>query len=136
MMPPEEARASIVQGWLLKANEDFAVAEYLISSKRPYYGAVGFHAQQAVEKYLKALLACRQIEFPKTHDLDKLLDILACVDETLAESLRDITVLSVYGVETRYPADLPDLTLSEATEAVRLATNVKDVIERAVKASD
>jgi HEPN domain-containing protein len=35
---------------------------------------------QAVEKYLKALLVQRQIEFPKTHDIAKLLDRVATVD--------------------------------------------------------
>jgi HEPN domain-containing protein len=128
MTPPEHIKRAMVREWLEKADEDLSVAEYLVSSDRPYYGAVGFHAQQAAEKYLKAFLVCRQIEFPKTHDLDKLLDLVATVAEPLAHSLRDVNLLSVYGVETRYPADLPDLTLTQAQTAVSLATRTREAV--------
>ncbi len=56
MTPAERTKQALVQGWLEKAEEDLAVAEYLVSSDRPYFGAVGFHAQQGAEKYFKALL--------------------------------------------------------------------------------
>ena len=132
MTPADKTRLALVQEWLRKADEDLGVAEYLISGMRPYYGAAGFHAQQASEKYLKAFLVDRQIEFPKTHDLDKLLDLLATAAAPLAESLRGVTVLSVYGVEVRYPADAPDLTLGQAEEAIQLATLVRDAVRRAI----
>ncbi len=128
MTPPEQIKHALVQDWLHKAAEDLAVAEYLIASERPYFGAVGFHAQQAAEKHLKAFLVFHQIEFPKTHDLDSLLDLAAKVDAPMAGSLRRASVLSVYGVETRYPADLPDLTLREAQEAVNLAVEVRSAV--------
>ena len=85
MTPPDRTKQTMVRGWLEKADEDLAVAEYLISSDRPYFGAVGFHTQQAAEKYLKAFLVHHQIEFPKTHDLDKLLDLVAKVAEPMAQ---------------------------------------------------
>jgi HEPN domain-containing protein len=132
MTPPEQTRRAMLQGWLEKADADLAVAEYLVSSDRPYFGAVGFHAQQAAEKYLKAFLVFHQVEFPKTHDLDKLLDLAAAVAESLSQSLRDATALSVYGVETRYPTDLPDLTLSQAKTAVNLAARVRDAVRGAI----
>ena len=122
----------MVRGWLDKADEDLAVAEYLISSDRPYFGAAGFHAQQAAEKYLKAFLVHHQVEFPKTHDLDNLLDLVAKVAEPMADLLRGVTVLSVYGVETRYPADLPDLTLAQAQVAAEWAARVKDTVYDAI----
>ena len=49
-----------------KADLDFKAAVRL-SADAEFREVVGFHAQQAVEKYLKALLTQRQIEFPKTH---------------------------------------------------------------------
>ncbi len=128
MTPPDGTRRALVDEWLRKADEDFAVAEYLISSQRPYYGAVGFHAQQAAEKYLKAFLVHQQIEFRKTHDLDKLLDLVATAAKPSADSLRDVIVLNVYGVEIRYPADLPEMSLREAQEAVELAGRVRDAV--------
>jgi HEPN domain-containing protein len=81
MTPPERTKQAMVQEWVEKAEEDLAVAEYLVSSDRPFFGAVGFHAQQAVEKCVKAFLVHHQVEFPKTHDLDKLFDLVAQVAE-------------------------------------------------------
>jgi HEPN domain-containing protein len=132
MTPIEGTKRALIRGWLTKADEDLAVAEYLVSSDRPYFGAVGFHAQQAAEKYLKAFLVYHQVEFPKTHDLDKLLDLAAKVAEPLANALREATMLSVYGVETRYPADLPDLTLLQAQEALDLAAKVRNAVRNAI----
>ena len=132
MTPYERTKQAMVEQWLRKADDDLAVAEYLVSSVRPYYGAVGFHAQQAAEKYLKAFLVGRQIEFPKTHDLDRLLDLVAGADVRLADSLRTASVLGVYGVEIRYPTDLPDLTLQQAKEAVSLAALVGNAVRDAM----
>jgi HEPN domain-containing protein len=42
--------------------------------------AVCFHAQQTVEKYLKALLVLRGIDFPKTHDIEELTGLVAPAD--------------------------------------------------------
>jgi HEPN domain-containing protein len=132
MTPFEQIRQAMVREWLKKADEDLAVAEYLVSSDRPYFGAVGFHAQQATEKYLKAFLVCHQVEFPKTHDLDELLDLAAKVADPLVDSLREVSVLSVYGVETRYPTDLPDLDLFQAKTALNLATRARDAVRGAI----
>jgi HEPN domain-containing protein len=52
-------------------------------------------------QYLKALLVQRQVEFPKTHDIAKLLDRVATVDLATAESLRDADALTPFGVEAR-----------------------------------
>jgi HEPN domain-containing protein len=38
--------------------------------------AVGFHAQQAVEKWLKAVIASRAEKFEHTHDLRRLIALL------------------------------------------------------------
>ena len=40
--------------------------------------------------------------------------------------------LNVYGVETRYPADLPELTLTQARTAVDLAAEVQDAVGKAL----
>ena len=59
-----------------RANEDLSLARHLLS-EGIYLRAVGFHAQQAAEKYLKAFLILRQVDFPKTHAMGKLLDYIA-----------------------------------------------------------
>lgn len=65
--------------WLGKADRDLAVAELLLGQGAVYYEALAFHCQQAGEKYLKALLTWYQVEFPRTHDIGQLLDLLGMV---------------------------------------------------------
>ena len=61
--------------WVGKAEEDFAVALSLARPrKKPLWAPLCFHAQQCVEKYLKARLNEASILFHKTHDLEQLLN--------------------------------------------------------------
>lgn len=130
----EKIKCEFVKEWLNKAEEDFSLAEHLVAENTSYYAAIGFHAQQAAEKYLKAFLVDHQIEFPKTHDLAELLDRVSAVNASLAESLDEITVLTSYGVDARYPADLPEISPDEAGRAVELAKMVRDAIISVMKA--
>jgi HEPN domain-containing protein len=64
MRPPEEEIRLLVAEWIRKADLDFKTAVRL-SAEGEFRDVVGFHAQQAAEKYLKALLTRRQIEFKR-----------------------------------------------------------------------
>ena len=133
MKPLEEVKRELARQWLAKAEEDFGVAKHLVTEGTSYLSAAGFHAQQAAEKFLKAFLVWHQIEFPKTHDLDELLDLAATVDSHLAESLCSTTILSSYGVDIRYPSDFPQMRPEDARQAVDLAAHVRNVIRRVLK---
>lgn len=63
---------------------------------------LGFHAQQAVEKMLKALLAARGVDYPKTHNLRVLIELLALDDIRLPAELTDIDRLTQFGTTFRY----------------------------------
>lgn len=128
MRPPEGATQDLLQQWVAKAEEDFAVAEHLLAENTPYLGTVGFHAQQAAEKFLKAALVHYQVEFPKTHDLGRLLDLVATANAPLAASLRRATALNPLGATMRYPSDLPELTAEDARTAVGLAGAVREAV--------
>ena len=54
MKSPEEVKRELFEKWMRRAEEDLAVAEQLLSDDVPYFGSIGFHAQQAAEKFLKA----------------------------------------------------------------------------------
>ena len=127
MKPPEDTKHDLVKQWLAKADQDLGVARLLLSQGL-YYGAVGYHCQQAVEKYLKAYLVERQIEFPKTHDLGLLLDLVSSIESRLGDALNEIVSLNDYAADVRYPSDIPDLSFREAETAVKLASMVKDKI--------
>jgi HEPN domain-containing protein len=61
--------------WVAKAEEDFVVAAALSRPrKKPVWASVCFHAQQCAEKYLKARLNEASIQFPRTRDLEQLLN--------------------------------------------------------------
>ncbi|MGA2325023.1 MAG: HEPN domain-containing protein [Bryobacteraceae bacterium] len=128
MKPPEAALRELVLQWLDKAAADFEVAEQLCAQGGRFREIIAFHCQQAAEKYVKALLVRHQIEFPKTHDLAKLLDRLATANASIAESLRNADVLTPFGVEVRYPSDAPEVLAGGETEAIDLARQVKDAV--------
>ena len=101
-MKPETAE------WVAIAEEDFATAsrEQAIV-ERPNFGAACFHAQQSAEKYLKALLVERNIYFPKTHNLMLLAKLLDKAGIDLAAIREELTRLSPFGIDVRYPGGRP-----------------------------
>ncbi len=129
MRPPEEVKKVLVSQWLAKAEQDMKAGEALLAIEPPVLYPACFHAQQAAEKYLKALLTWHQIEFPKTHAIELLLDLLKAVDSQTASQLQDAGDLTPYGVDIRYPGDQPEPDLDEAREAVDLARKVRDGVK-------
>lgn len=101
----EQVIWDFVQSWLRKAEGDLRAAERLLEVEQEDYFAVAFHAQQATEKFLKALLVRLQIPFPKTHNIEQLLELATPSDSSLEEELASATTLTPYGVEFRYPGE-------------------------------
>lgn len=56
MRPPEEVKRDLVRQWLAKADEDLSAAQALWSLGTAFFSTIGFHCQQAAEKYFKAFL--------------------------------------------------------------------------------
>jgi HEPN domain-containing protein len=128
MKPPDKIRDEFVRQWLLKAEEDFNAAKSLTTYGESFLSTVCFHSQQAAEKYLKAFLTYHQVEFPKTHDIGELLDLIAPKDSKLSESLRDVIVLTNYGVDVRYPGDFPNVADNDAQQAIQMAEKVRRLV--------
>ena len=82
-----------------------------------------FHAQQAVEKSLKAVLLARSVAFPHTHNLRILMDLVSNVESLPPDVVASVGLVG-YAVEVRYPGIYEDITEDEYREAVRLATVV------------
>jgi HEPN domain-containing protein len=128
MRRPEDVRRDLVRQWLAKAEGDLEAARVLLSQETSFLFPVGFHSQQAAEKYLKAFLTWHSIPFPKTHDLDELLDLVASMDQSLSQSLRAVAALTPFGEEIRYPGDAPDPTREKAEEALALGEDVQAAV--------
>jgi HEPN domain-containing protein len=110
-----------VQAWLNKAQHDLDAAAWLLESPIPLSGAVCFHCQQSLEKALKGYLTWQEKPFEKTHALVALVGICIQFDDSFDQLRLAATTLSPYAVITRYPGDIPDISITDAQEAFTLA---------------
>jgi HEPN domain-containing protein len=129
-MQPREVE-SLVRAWVEKANADLEVALRIAPEAKDsirFREIVGFHCQQATEKYLNALLTRYQIEFPRTHDIKTLPHLVATEHKALAAALDAATWLTPFGVEVRYPSDAAELLAGEERKAIEIASTVKQCV--------
>jgi len=115
----------VVAQWVQKAENDLKNAEHTLTMGEDCpYDTVCFHAQQCVEKYLKALLTYLSIDFPKIHDIG---DLVHFLPPALRPPLSEIEQerITDYAVEARYPGSLELINRSEAEDMVALARRVR-----------
>ncbi len=98
--------SALVTEWINKGEGDRRTAKRECEVvDAPNWDAVCFHAQQAVEKYLKALLQQEDIPFSRTHDLTQLLRPLLPIYSDLKALSDDLEWLTTFAVEIRYPGE-------------------------------
>jgi len=110
-------RADLVAGLVRKAESDLLAMNASLNVGA--LDAACFHAQQAAEKYLKSFLASKEIAFPHSHNLSKLLDACAAIDPSLRELSETAATLTPYAVELRY--DFEFWPTKEAAQEARTA---------------
>ena len=71
-MPPDRPEVLV-----RKAKQDELILERLLGDHDVDDDAIGFHAQQAAEKLLKAALVVRGVDYPRTHNLGVLIELLS-----------------------------------------------------------
>ncbi|MGO9263025.1 MAG: HEPN domain-containing protein [Bryobacteraceae bacterium] len=133
----EPAIEYLMSVWIRKADGDLGAAEVLaanVAANSAIREAVGFHCQQAVEKYVKALLTYYQVEFPKTHEIKKLLLLLSTVNPAAAEALAGTHWLTPFGVDVRYADDAAQMLPDDEVKALKDARLAKEVVLRIVNA--
>ncbi len=114
--------------WLGFALGDLGAARSQ-SGRRVRPRIVAFHAQQAAEKAIKAILTSTRTDFPKTHDLARLMDLLPA-NPPVPTSADDLEWLSYFGTAGRYVMD--DVMAGsepgweDAAQAFRLAEEILD----------
>ncbi|OIN90818.1 MAG: hypothetical protein AUJ21_08000 [Anaerolineae bacterium CG1_02_58_13] len=113
-------------GWLAKAESDLSAADRVLQGEGPYDTAF-FHAQQAIEKALKTLLALHSQPIPRTHDLDELQRQVLAVHPLPNLASMDLAETTDYAVQIRYDIEFwPEKEIPE--EAYSLAKRIMNII--------
>ncbi len=106
-----------VSEWIDKAEGDLVTAEREYRARKlPNYDSASFHAQQCIEKYLKARLVEAGIYFPRIHDLGQLLNLVAPVEPMWEPFRATLNRVSYFAVDFRYPGEFA--TKEDAKEAL------------------
>ncbi len=123
-MPDRDRVLAVVLEWVVKAENDLKTATHTLKLGEDCpTDTVCFHAQQCVEKYLKALLVLKGVDFPKAHDLERLAALLPGRSRprlTAEEQGR----LTDYATGARYPG-WGEIPLAEARNAVAISRRVR-----------
>ena len=117
--------------WVERAEEDYAVVQQLRHGQHPVHNAICFHAQQCVEKYLKAWLQEADIPFPRTHNLKELLKLITPTFPDWRSWQDDFSVLSGHAVDSRYPGKFA--TVDDTTHAMHICNEVRRAVREQLK---
>jgi len=101
----------------------FALSDLSLAESRPegvLLETLCFHAQQAVEKSLKAILVATHTPPPKTHNLKILLDLLPKAVPIPADVAASAE-LTEYAVAMRYPGEWEYISDEDYEKSIRLA---------------
>ena len=119
----------ITRLWLEKAEHDLINAKHTLTLlENCPYDTICFHAQQCVEKSIKALLVFIEVDFKRIHDLTELL-VLLPEEMQNKISMMELSILNDYAVDVRYPGIEEPLTREEAIEAAEIAEKIFNLIK-------
>ncbi len=119
----------MLKEWINKAEDDLLAARMLMEHEEFPVSVVCFHCQQSAEKYFKAYLTFREVEFPKIHDMIAILEnYLIPLDITFSDIKQQTVLLTDYAVKPRYPDFLIELTVNDACEAYTALMDIKNFI--------
>jgi HEPN domain-containing protein len=128
-VPPEDSEPWAP--WLALARDDLAMARTLLTAGSAPWG-ICYHAQQTVEKALKAVIVARGDDPPRTHNLVRLND---AVETTVLDGTDDETLaaLTVWATEQRYPTGGPLPDRRDAERAVAFAERALAIVMQRIE---
>jgi len=128
MRTPEQVKWDYVQEWLKKAEQDLRASKVLEKADQKDIEVIAFHCQQSVEKFIKAVLVYKQIEFSKTHDIELIRTLLKPSAPELAGQLSIADWLSPKAVEYRYPGLYTEISPEEAGQLMSCVEEVRRIV--------
>jgi len=120
-MPPELAYDA--HSWLARAASSLALAK-VARPEGCFWEDLSFHAQQAAEKALKAVLIAHKISFRYVHDLNELVATLEKGGVQVPPGIKATASLNEFAVVTRYPGCYEAVTEEDHQQAVAAAEQV------------
>jgi HEPN domain-containing protein len=123
--PPDHH--ALARRWRRWAEEDFLLAKHAAADTDLVPRGACVWAHQAAEKALKSLLVHHNVDPPKLHDLDRLVQRLPA-DEGLEFSALELPELTRWAIEGRYPDDLDEANALDAQRALDIARQVLDIV--------
>ncbi|MGH9446229.1 MAG: HEPN domain-containing protein [Terriglobia bacterium] len=127
-------RNDLALRWLKKAENDIVTARQTLSLPDGPTDTVAFHAQQAAEKALKALLTFQGVEFPKIHDLVRLVDLAAPHSSAVSRYREDLAEITNYAVQARYPDEFVEPARDDAAKSLHVAMEIVKIVKTEVTA--
>ena len=112
--------------WIRKAEGDHTIMHQNYHSSNPIPDAICFHAQQCIEKYLKAWLQEANIPFARTHDLERLLNLILPTLPDWGDWHADFSTISEHAVDFRYPGKAA--TATDAQHAIETCIRVRQAV--------
>jgi len=122
--------------WIKKGDHDLGSAKLIYLHIPNYFDTIAFHCQQAVEKYLKAVLHHNEIEIIRTHNLIYLLDKISEIVFISENLYNNAIILNEFSVQIRYPNSSIYLTNNELKEAIEIAENFRNFILEILELND
>jgi len=119
--------------WYLQAQADLAVVRLLRAEK--YHAAACFHAQQAAEKALKAVLFSQGSRVVWGHSVRELARQCEAHDSTFAEVSGEAALLDQFYIPTRYPNGLPSPAVPSETYSEAQSSDALRAAERVIEAA-
>lgn len=124
-MPP---KLEFVREWLHLAQVDLDSARHLLKAAPPLVRPACFHAQQAIEKALKAVLVLNEQRPPRTHNLADLVGLCERWVPGLSEMESRCDWLTAFAVEVRYPDTGFEPTVEQANDALATAEQILEIV--------
>ena len=127
----ERSMNPLTEEWVRKAEGNYSVTQQVHQAQNPVNDVICLQVQQCVENYLKAWLQEMNIPFPRTHDLQELLNLIVPALPAWDAWREDFSKLSEHAVDPRYPGKFA--TTDEMAHAMRICDEVRRAVREQLK---
>ena len=117
--------------WVEKAEGNYASTRHFQQGQKSMYDIICFLSQECISKYLKAWLQENDVPFTKTHDLEKLLDLIVPIVPDWRVWHTHFSVFSEDAIDFLYPGKYA--TAKDAEQAIYICTEVRQAVRSELK---